>query len=69
MKLLEVSQSWMAVLRAIKFLDSYLSTYLNIQVVSVNKVIEIWRMRLLTESRLGLKFESSDITLVKLIIN
>lgn len=69
MKLLEVSQSLMAVLRAIKFSDSYLSTYLNIQVVSVNKLIEILRMQLLIESRLGLKFESSDITLVKLVIN
>jgi hypothetical protein len=47
MKLLEVSQSWMAVLRAIKILDSYLSTYLNIQVVSVNIVITILRMQLL----------------------
>jgi len=53
MKLLEVSQSWMAVLRAIKILDSYLSTYLNIQVVSVNIVIKILRMQLLIESRLG----------------
>lgn len=54
MKLLEVSQSWMAVLRAIKFLDSYLSTYLNTQVVSVNKVIQILRMQLSMESGLGL---------------
>jgi len=38
-KLREVSQSWMAVLSAIKFLDSYWSTYLYTQVVSIKEML------------------------------